>query len=197
MKSLAASLVIAALVPATLAGQTRLSAGFSLMAGTKLAKDRIFQTIEVTQKPAPTGTLGISVPVSARERAGLEVGLGFGKTTIKEAGFPDQDGPDFRLLSVIAGVDGPVAGRLRWRGGAGLLKYLPDKEGFFRQGGPTLLVLSGGADYPIPIRGNVDLVARIRYDYQRFSTDELRATGFARTQDVHRIGVGFAIEYTR
>ncbi|MBK6780077.1 MAG: hypothetical protein IPG75_10990 [Gemmatimonadetes bacterium] len=58
-------------------------------------------------------------------------------------------------------------------------------------------MLSGGADIRIPIPAPVGIVARIRYDYQRFNTDELQATGFARTQDVHRVGVGLGIEYQR
>jgi hypothetical protein len=197
MKSLPATLAIAVLLPSTLAGQARFSAGVGVMAGTKLVKDRIFQSIEVSQKPMPLATLGVAFPVSARERAGFDLGLGFGKTTVQEAGFPDTDGPSFRLLTATFGISGPIIGPLRWYGGAGLLKYYADKEGFFRQGGPTLLILTGGADYPIAIRSKVSLLARIRYDYQRFSTDELRATGFGRTQDVHRIGAGLAIEYTR
>ena len=73
-----------------------------------------------------------------------------------------------------------------WRFGAGLLKYLPEKEGIFRSGGPLLLILSGGADYRLPIGGPVGVVARLRYDYQRFNTDELQSSGFGRTQDARK-----------
>jgi hypothetical protein len=190
-------LILAVLLPATLAGQARYSVGFGMMGGTKLATDRIFQNIDVTQPLAPTVTIGASLPVSPRERGGVELGLGFGKTRIHESGFPTTEGPAFRLLSLTLGVDGPMLGPLRYRVGAGIAKYLPDREGIFRQGGPLLLLLSLGADFHVFTQGHMGVAARLRYDYQRFSTDELRSTGFARTEDVHRLGLGLAIEYTR
>jgi hypothetical protein len=197
MRILPTALALAALLPAALAGQARYSATFGLTAGTRLAKDRIFQTIDVNQALAPTVTIGATLPVSARERAGLEISLGFGKTRIAESGLPTVDGPGFRTLSFVGGVDGPLFGPLRYHGGAGIMKYLPDKSGIFAQGGPTLLLLSGGADVRITTRGALGLVAKLRYDYQRFSTNTLTATGFTRTQDVHRVGLGLGIEYQR
>jgi hypothetical protein len=197
MRLLTTTLALAALIPSTLAGQARYSAGFGLMAGTKLAQDRIFQDIRVTQQLAPTFTLGASLPVSPRERAGLEISLGFGKTRVKESGFPTVDGPTYRTLGFTAGVDGPLLGALRYRFGAGLVKYFASREGIFRQGAPLLLTLTLGSDCHLFTSHEVGVAARLRYDYQRFSTDELRSTGFARTQDVHRLGLGLAIEYTR
>jgi hypothetical protein len=197
MRLFTTTLALAALLPTALAGQARYSAAFALTGGTKLAQDRIFQDIRITQQLAPTVTLGASLPVSPRERAGLELALGVGKTRVKESGFPTVDGPSYKTLGFTAGVDGPLLGPFRYRFGAGLVKYLADKEGIFRQGAPLLLVLTLGSDYHVFTSGKVGVVGRLRYDYQRFSTDELRSTGFARTQDVHRIGLGLALEYTR
>ena len=198
MRILTCMLALAGALPLPLAGQVRYSVTFGATGGTALLRDRIFQDIEVTQTIAPTVILGASVPVSRRERAGLEVALGFAGSRIEESGFPTTDGPGFRTLSVTFGVEGPLFSQFTYHGAAGLMKYLADDmEGIFRQGGPLLLVLAGGVDYHLPIRGPVGLVARIRYDYQRFSTDELRATGFTGTQDVHRIGLGLGLEYPR
>jgi hypothetical protein len=192
-----AVLALAVAAPALLSAQTRYSFGVSGTAGTKLLKDRIFQEITVEQKIAPTFTLGISTPVSAKERGSVEVSLGLGKTEIKETGQPIADGPDFRILGLTLGVDGPIVNPVRYRIGAGFLKYLPDKEDLFRQGGPLLLTLALGADATIYRTASIGLVAQVRYDYQRFSTDELRSAGFSRTQDVHRVGLGLAVEYSR
>jgi hypothetical protein len=192
-----AVLALAAMAPAVLSAQTRYSFGVSATAGTKLVSDRIFQDISVEQKVAPTFTLGISTPVSSKERGSLELSLGLGQTQIKEEGIGESDGPDFKTLGLSLGVDGPMIKPLRYRIGAGLIKYLPDKEGFFRQGGPLLLTLGLGLDAPLYRTSSLGFVARLRYDYQRFSTDELRTAGFARTQDVHRVGLGLAVEYAR
>lgn len=197
MRLLTTTLALAALLPAALAGQARYSIAVGAIGGTKLAQDRIFQDISVTQRIAPTVTIGASLPVSARERAGLEISLGFGKTRIKEDGFGTVDGVSYKTLGFTAGVDGPLLKTLRYRFGAGLMKYMADKEGIFRQGGPLLLTLTLGSDYRIFTSGKMGVSARLRYDYQRFSTDELRTSGFARTQDVHRVGLGLAVEYTR
>jgi hypothetical protein len=197
MRFLLAALALAAIAPAQASAQTRYSLGVGFTGGTKLVEDRIFETITVQQRPAPTVTFGVSTAVSAKERAGIELALGLGKTRIKESGEPEIDGPDFKTLGLSVGVDGPVLKFLRYRIGAGLIKYFPDKEAFFRQGGPLLLTLALGADVPVYSTGSFGLVGRVRYDYQRFSTDELRTAGFARTQDVHRVGLGLAIEYSR
>lgn len=197
MRLFLAVLALAAIAPVPLAAQTRYSFGAGLTGGTKFLEDRIFEDITVEQKPAPTFTVGVSTAVSARERAGIELSLGLGKTRIKESGQPEVDGPDFKTLGMSVGVDGPIIKMLRYRIGAGLIKYFPDKEAFFRQGGPLLLTLALGADVPVYRTSSLGLVGRVRYDYQRFSTDELRTAGFSRTQDVHRLGLGLAIEYSR
>jgi hypothetical protein len=193
----ALALALAGALPVPLVGQARYTATVGATGGTKLLHDRIFQDIRIAQTIAPTLTVGATLPVSKRERVGLEVSLGSARARTIETGFPTVDGPAFRTLGVTLGVDGPLFSRFTYHGAAGLVKYFADKKQIFRQGGPMLLVLVAGADYHLPMRGPVGFLARIRYDYQRFSTDELRATGFTRTQDVHRIGIGLGLEYPR
>jgi len=190
-------LCLALLAPAGLSAQARYSASLGLLGGTPLAHDQVFQEIDVQQDLAPTVTLGVSFPVSKREYFGLETALGFSGVTIVESGSPDVMGPSFTTLSLTGSVDGPVIGPLRYRVGAGILKYLPDKEGIFAEGGPLLLVLTAGADVRLVTRGSFTLMARVRYDYQRFTTDQLQFSGFSRTQDVHRLGLGLGVDYSR
>jgi hypothetical protein len=121
--------------------------------------------------------------------------MGFGGTTTVETGYPDTPGPSFKTLSLTGSIDGPVFGPLRYRAGAGMLKYLPDEEGIFADGGPLLLLLTAGADVQLASRGSFALMGRIRYDYHRFTTDELSAQGFSRTQDVHRLALGLGVDY--
>ena len=190
-------LSLALLAPAALPAQTRYSASLGVLGGTPLAHDQLFQEIEVQQDLAPTVTLGVSFPVSKREFLGLEAGFGLGGVTTVEPGYPDVEGPGFTTISLVGSVDGPAFGPLRYRIGAGLLKYLPEEEGIFAEGGPLLLLLTAGADVRLATRGSFTLMARIRYDYQRFTTDQLQFSGFSRTQDVHRLGFGLGVDYSR
>jgi len=190
-------LLLFLLVPAALPAQARYSASIGVMGGTPLGYDQIFHEIKLQQDLAPTVTMGVSFPVSKREFLGLEAALGFGGVTIVEPGYPDVAGPSFTTLSVTGSIDGPAFGPLRYRAGAGILKYLPQKEGIFAAGGPLLLVLTAGTDIHLLTRGSFALNARIRYDYQRFTTDQLQALGFSRTQDVHRLALGLGVDYRR
>lgn len=190
-------IALAVFAPAALPGQTRYSASLGVLGGTALTHDQLFQDIEVKQDLAPTVTLGVSFPVSKREYLGFEAAMGFGGTTTVESGYPDVPGPSFKTLSLTGSIDGPVFGPVRYRGGAGMLKYLPDEEGIFASGGPLLLVLTAGADVHLMTRGSFTLMARVRYDYHRFTTDQLQSLGFSRTQDVHRLGLGLGVDYSR
>ncbi|HTS90277.1 MAG TPA: hypothetical protein VMG41_17435 [Gemmatimonadales bacterium] len=197
MRFLTFALACGTLLPSVLSGQGRYSLTVTGVAGTHLVTDQIFQSIKITQLVAPTLTLGGSLPVSPHQRMGIEIALGSTKTRVLETGYPTTEGPAFRTLSVTLGFEGPILSRFTYRAGAGLLKYMPDHQGIFLQGGPLLLVLTGGLDYHYPLHGGLGLLARARYDYQRFTTDQLQAIGFSRTQDVHRVGIGLGIEYQR
>ncbi len=191
------TLTVLALASAPLAAQVRYSAMLSVGGGTVLLSDRIFQDIELEQKRFAAFTLGASLPVAPRDLLGIEVGLGAGGTRVFEEGVGRAEGPSYRTLTATLGYEGPVVWRLRYRASAGVLKYLPDKEGVFRQGGPAALLLGAAAEYRMPFGPGLDLFGRLQYDFHRFFTRELEDRGFGRSQDVHRLALGLGIGYTR
>jgi hypothetical protein len=67
-------------------------------------------------------------------------------------------------------------------------------SGSFLQGGPTKFIAGLGLDYRYPVMTKWDLMASARYDYHRFTTEELESRGFSQTQPVSRasLSVGLA-----
>jgi hypothetical protein len=161
----------------------RLGATFS----TALVQDRIVDDIEVQPGLAPTLALGAGLPIAPRYRAGLEVALTTSGYHSSEAGV-ETDLGTLRTGSILLGLDGPIAAAVRWRAGMGLIGYWPSEEqGIFLRGGTTRFLAGAGVDYRLPIAVKWDLMASLRYDFHRFTTDELRARGFGQTQGVQRI----------
>ena len=82
--------------------------------------------------------------------------------------------------SVTLGLDGPIVRGVRWRAGAGLLRYWPTEDrGIFLRGGTTRFLAGTGVDYQRPIMAQWDLMASLRYDFHRFTTEEIEARGFS------------------
>jgi hypothetical protein len=185
-----------AAMPAALAAQVRISALFSVTDGTDLVRDQIGQKITVEQRMIPALTVGAAVPVAPKDRLGVELGLGLGKTRIQETGIGTSDGPSYRTLTATLGYEGPIVWRFRYRASAGVLKYLPDQDGIFREGGPAVLLLGFAVEYRAPIRSRFDLMARLQYDFHRFTTTTLQNAGFGRSEDVHRVGLGLGLGFT-
>jgi hypothetical protein len=91
---------------------------------------------------------------------------------------------------VSLGLHGPIATRLHWRAGVGLLGYWPTEEqGIFLRGGTAKFLAGAGIDYRHPILPQWELMASARYDFHRFNTEELEARGFSQSQGVQRISV--------
>jgi len=154
-------------------------------AGT-LVRDVLGTEISVRQAIAPMAALGASLPISPGYRAGIEA-------TVASGGFDaEQDGAEtdlgtIRTGSVLVGLDGPIWKAVRWRVGMGGIFYWPSGEsGIFLQGGPVRFLAGGGADWRGPVMPSWDLMVSARYDFHRFTTDELRARGFTQTQSVQR-----------
>jgi hypothetical protein len=174
-------------------GQADFYARLGLTGATKLLKDDILQPIEVRQGLAPTLALGISFPFTALYGVGLEGSVtssGFHST---ESGSRTDLGT-LRTGSIMLGLDGPVLPRLRWRAGAGLLRYWPaEKQGIFLQGGSTRFLVGAGLDYRHPVSPKWELMMSLRYDFHRFTTNELVARGFGGTQGVQRLSASVGL----
>jgi hypothetical protein len=165
-----------------------------LTAATKLLQDDIIQQIEVRQSLAPTLAVGATLPIAPLYRAGLEATLTTSGFHATEAG-TEADLGNLRTGSAILGLDGPVWHGLRWRAGAGLITYWPgERSGIFLRGGSTRFLAGAGVDYRRAVMQNWDLMASLRYDFHRLTTDELVARGFTGSQGVQRISatVGLA-----
>jgi hypothetical protein len=164
---------------------------------TKLLKDDVLQEIDVRQSLAPTLALGVSLPFTPQYSAGLEA-------TITSSGFhSNEDGSDtdlgtLRTGSLMLGLEGPVWQQVRWRAGAGLLSYWSSEDsGIFLQGGTTRFLAGAGLDYRHPVMSHWDLMASLRYDFHRFTTDELVLRGFSGTQGVQRVSASIGLAQGR
>jgi hypothetical protein len=167
----------------------RLGATFS----TALVQDRIVDDIEVQPSLAPTLALGAGLPIAPRYRAGLEAAFTTSGHHSTEAGV-ETDLGTLRTGSILLGLDGPVASTVRWRAGMGLIGYWPSEErGIFLRGGTTRFLAGAGVDYRRPIMVKWDLMASLRYDFHRFTTDELRARGFGQEQGVQRVSASLGL----
>ena len=157
---------------------------------TALLRDALINEIEIRQKLAPTLVLGAALPIAPLYRAGLELALATSGHQSKETGVTPADLGTVRTTSLTLGLDGPVSLGIRWRAGVGLLRYWPTEDrGIFLRGGTTRFLAGAGLDYRRPILTQWDMMASLRYDFHRFTTDELEARGFSQSQGVQRIAV--------
>jgi hypothetical protein len=164
----------------------------TVWAGT-LVRDVLGTEITVRQAIAPMAALGASMPISPGYRAGIEA-------TVASGGFDaEQDGSEtdlgtVRTGSVLVGLEGPIWKAMRWRVGIGGLFYWPSEEsGIFLQGGPVRFLAGAGADWREPVMPRWDLMVSARYDFHRFTTDELERRGFSQTQGVSRISLSVGL----
>jgi hypothetical protein len=63
----------------------------------------------------------------------------------------------------------------------------------FASWGTTRFLAVAGADWRRPIHPRWDVIASGRYEYHRFSTDELRARGFSHSQAVGRVSLSVGL----
>lgn len=163
---------------------------------TRLVRDVLFQEISTKVGIAPTFFAGLSLPIAARYRAGLEGAIARGSLSGDGSdGDDDADLGGLTTLSGMANLEGPLAvPPLRWRVAIGLVHYLPGEElGAFAQGGTTRYLVGAGVDYRRPSFGSWDLMVSARYDFHRFTTEELRARGFTQSQSVQRASLSLGL----
>jgi hypothetical protein len=190
-------LLLALFLPARaprLAAQTEYYARLGAVGASNLLRDVIISEITVRQSIAPMLALGGSIPVGpAGYRAGLEGTFASGKYhSSDDVGRTDLG--TLRTGTLLVGVQGPIARSVRWRAGLGAIHYWPsDKEGIFLSGGTTRFLAGAGLDYRRTLFPRWDLMGSIGYDFHRFTTEELRARGFAQNQSVSRIAVSIGL----
>jgi hypothetical protein len=172
---------------AALQSQVDYSARLGLTIATKLLRDVVIEQVEVRQSLAPTLALGASLPIAPLYRAGLEA-------TLTTSGYHSSEGSTetdlgtLRTGSVVLGLDGPIWRTVRWRAGAGLIRYWPTEDsGIFLRGGSTRFLAGGGVDFRPPVSAKWELMVALRYDWHRFTTEELQARGFNGSQAVQRV----------
>jgi hypothetical protein len=188
-------------LPATglpvLQAQTDYYARLGATYATNLLRDAIVQEIQVRQSVAPTLVLGASLPITPVYRAGLEAALtsaGYHSTD----GVTETDLGSLRTGSVLLNLEGPVWHRASWRAGVGLISYWPGEDsGIFVRGGTSRFLAGAGLDYRPPLSTRWDFMVSLRYDFHRFSTDELTARGFSGDQGVQRISASVGVARAR
>jgi hypothetical protein len=177
--------------------QTDYYARLGVTFATDLVTDNITQDILTQQSLAPTLAFGVSFPIAPAYSAGLETALSTSGYHSTEA---DQD-TDLGTLttgSVLLNLEGPIWHRANWRAGLGLISYLPAEDsGIFLSGGTTRFLAGAGFDYRPPLLTHWDLMVSLRYDFHRFSTDQLDARGFTGSQGVQRVSLSLGLARAR
>jgi hypothetical protein len=170
-----------------LSAQGRYAASLGALWSSPLVTDQIFNTIKLQPSVAPALTLAASWPVSHKVRVGPELTFASGSLKAKESGSTDDAGT-LRTFTAKVGAEGPATAGVWWRVDGGFVKYLPSEEtGVFQQGGPFFWLIGAGADYRHRLKPGWQWFVGLRYDFHRFTTDQLQSLGFGGRQDVHRV----------
>ncbi len=186
------------LLPSALVAQSSSSfyAGLGATWRSKLVADVIVSDVITTQPAiAPTIMLGGATEVFPRYDVDIELQFTTGSYSADTKGKGSNKLGTLPTFSATIGLDGPLfKPPFRWRASVGVLKYLPTEDtGMFLQGGPLEFLMGLGAQYRRPVSSSLDLSIALRYDFHRFTTDELQRQGFSQVQQVHRVGLTVGI----
>ncbi len=187
-------LVFAIVLPALLPAQTLVRVSAGVTAGTPLVRDFLGDDVTVTQPaPVPTVALQVSHTLRSGYRLGVEARVARGSTEVEDRRATADLGT-LTTIGLMALMEGPVRGAIRWQAGAGALLYRPaEAVGIWSAGGTARGLAGGGLTWTRPM-GSVDLVVGARYDFHPFSTPRLAAEGYAGYQAVHRGGLTIGLE---
>ncbi|HEY7479642.1 MAG TPA: hypothetical protein VH680_03915 [Gemmatimonadales bacterium] len=173
--------------------QTDYYARVGAVGASTLVRDVLVTEILVRQSIAPMLAMGASLPLSPSSRVGLEATLASGGFDAEQEG-SESDLGTLRTASLLLGLDGPIRGSLRWRLGLGGILYWPSEDaGIFLEGGPVRFLAGAGLDWRKPVMTSWDLMVSGRYDFHRFSTDELERRGFTQAQAVSRVSLSVGL----
>jgi hypothetical protein len=173
--------------------QTDYYARVGAVGASTLVRDVLVTEIDVRQSIAPMLAIGASLPLSPSSRIGLEATLASGGFDATQDG-SETDLGTIRTASLLVGLDGPIRESLRWRVGLGGILYWPsDDAGIFLEGGPIRFLAGAGIDWRKPVMPSWDLMVSGRYDFHRFTTDELERRGFAQAQSVSRVSLSVGL----
>jgi hypothetical protein len=179
--------------PGALPAQTDYYARIGAVGAGTLLRDAIGSEINVRQAIAPLLVIGGAIPISPGHGVGLEASLASGGFDAEQDG-GETDLGTLRTASLLLGLDGPISKSLRWRAGIGGVLYWPSEDsGIFLQGGPVRFLAGAGADWREPVMRSWDLMISARYDFHRFTTDELERRGFSQAQGVSRISLSVGL----
>jgi hypothetical protein len=179
--------------PGSLRAQTDYYARVGVVGATTLVRDVLATAITVRQSIAPMAAFGVAMPISPGYHAGVEATVASGGFDAEQGG-SETDLGTIRTGSVLVGLDGPIDKNVRWRVGLGGLLYWPSEEsGIFLQGGTVRFLAGAGADWRRPVLPTWDLMVSARYDFHRFTTEELERRGFSNAQAVSRISLSVGL----
>jgi hypothetical protein len=179
--------------PGALRAQTDYYARVGVVGASTLVRDVLGTEISVRQSIAPLVALGAALPLSPGYRAGVEATLASGGFDAEQNRL-ETDLGTIRTASVLLGFDGPIWRSVRWRAGLGGILYWPSEDrGIFLQGGPVRFLAGAGADWRRPVMPSWDLMVSARYDFHRFTTDELERRGFSQAQGVSRVSLSVGL----
>ncbi len=151
------------------------------------------QEITTQQSIAPMVRIGAGLPLAPKVGVGLEATVAWGGYSA-DVGGASTDLGNITTLSFLANLNGPIAQRLRWRAGIGMIGTIPSEDaGIFLQGGSWNVLFGAGLDYTVPLLSKFDVMIGARADTHTLTPGQTRLVGFSGTQWVPQVSLGVGL----